>query len=330
MPSSAIQTFTDPHEYQSAIRANDVAVVLTGSGPFQAKLTRMDLHQLWMRSGESSLPYLMRGTWPKNRSIIHFLTGSDPTGYHNNGLELTPGSILINPVGTEFYRRSTGRQCGSMSLSPDDLAAAGRTILGRELTAPAASQIFRPTPEALARLLRFYEAAEKLAATAPELLAHPEVARAMEQELIRAMVLCMADGELVRNERSSSQRGPVMRRFEQILAENLNEALYVPEICAAVGVPERTLRLYCADRLGMSPHRYLWLRRMHQARRELALADASKTMVTEVATQHGFWELGRFSVEYRQLFGEAPSTTLRRSPHLPHRLDQFPVAGLPV
>ena len=50
----------------------------------------------------------------------------------------------------------------------------------------------------------------------------------------------------------------------------------------------------------------------HLARRALAHADPAKTTVTNVATGYGFWELGRFSVAYRKLFGEAPSTTLHR------------------
>jgi hypothetical protein len=53
---------------------------------------------------------------------------------------------------------------------------------------------------------------------------------------------------------------------------------------------------------------------MDQTRRALILADPRTMTVTEIAANHGFWELGRFAVTYQQLFGEAPSVTLRRPP----------------
>ena len=67
----------------------------------------------------------------------------------------------------------------------------------------------------------------------------------------------------------------------------------------------------------MSPKRYLWLRRMHLAQWALRRADPVRTTVTEIATNYGFWELGRFSVVYRLQFGESPSTTLGRPPDDP-------------
>ena len=68
------------------------------------------------------------------------------------------------------------------------------------------------------------------------------------------------------------------------------------------------------EHLGMSPKEYLSLRRMNMARHELREADSTATTVTDIAMRYGFWELGRFAVGYRRLFGEAPSATLHRAP----------------
>jgi AraC-like DNA-binding protein len=89
------------------------------------------------------------------------------------------------------------------------------------------------------------------------------------------------------------------------------------EPCAALGVSYWTLRACCQEHLGMSPKRYLLLRRMHLARQALRRAHPGSMTVTEIATNYGFWELGRFSVVYRSLFGESPSTTLCRPPDDP-------------
>ena len=64
----------------------------------------------------------------------------------------------------------------------------------------------------------------------------------------------------------------------------------------------------------MGPVRYLWLRRMHLVRRALLLATPGASTVTQIAMDHGFWELGRFSTQYRSFFGEPASVTLHRTP----------------
>jgi len=79
-------------------------------------------------------------------------------------------------------------------------------------------------------------------------------------------------------------------------------------------VPERTLRMCCAEFLGVSPTRYLLLRRLNKVRWALRCADPSRASVAEIARSYQFFELGRFAVTYRTTFGELPSTTLQRDP----------------
>jgi AraC-like DNA-binding protein len=163
------------------------------------------------------------------------------------------------------------------------------------------------------RLVRLHATAVRLAHSAPATLAHLEVARALEHALVRAMLSCLADDPEVNVERRVRRHATILARLEEFLAANCSRPIYLAEICAAVGASERTLRVCCDEHLGMGPIRYLWLRRMHLARRALSLADPATTTVTEIATRFGFWELGRFAVSYRRLFGEPPSVSLHRA-----------------
>jgi transcriptional regulator GlxA family with amidase domain len=63
---------------------------------------------------------------------------------------------------------------------------------------------------------------------------------------------------------------------------------------------------------GCSPRRFFRDQRLQAVRAELHSAIAGVT-VTQVATRHGFVELGRFATQYRAAFGESPSSTLRRA-----------------
>jgi AraC-like DNA-binding protein len=62
----------------------------------------------------------------------------------------------------------------------------------------------------------------------------------------------------------------------------------------------------------MGPKHFPLLRRMDVVRRALPEGTPGETTVTEVATRYGFWQFGRFSVEYKAVFGESPPTTFAR------------------
>ena len=116
------------------------------------------------------------------------------------------------------------------------------------------------------------------------------------------------------------ERAALVRRAQQYLKEYAREPVYVLDLCGATGVSERTLRDAFLEQCGMWPIRYLKLRRVHQARRALRCAAPETTSVKAVAMDNGFWDLGRFAVEYRRLFGESPSATLRAARHAGARL----------
>src|SRR3954469_19446945 len=91
------------------------------------------------------------------------------------------------------------------------------------------------------------------------------------------------------------QHAAMMRRFHRAVEENSDQVLFIPELCRAIGASERTLRACCQEQLGMSPKRFLLLRRMHLVQRALRGSNRTATAVTEIATRYGFWNFGRFS-----------------------------------
>ena len=96
-----------------------------------------------------------------------------------------------------------------------------------------------------------------------------------------------------------------------MVEEHVGDQLSIGELCRAAGVSERTLRNAFHDVHGLSPKQYLIRHGLEEARSALKLAHGARGAVTHVATEYGFFELGRFAGAYRHLFGELPSDTLR-------------------
>ena len=315
MPSSATRSFTDPDMYFAGIRNLQIDGVITKRGEFRAESTHIDLHRLFMYRSDESLPRIMKVAPSGMRAGIVFATDPGEPSMLINGVEIADGQISRNGLDWEWYLRSSAPcRWGSVSLMPEDLAAASKAIIGRELVPASFARSLRPPTVALSRLRKLHEAADDLAKTAPDILAKPEVARALETALVEAMVFCIADRHSGDVRNVQRHRAKVMRRLEEVLTSTPDKPLYMPQLCATVGASYTSLRDCCQEYLGMSPKRYLWLRRMHLVRRVLRSADAEKTTVTQIATDYGFWELGRFAVAYRSLFGEPPSAALRRPP----------------
>lgn len=311
---SRTYTFDDPLQYGPAIRAAEIEMYPTSAGPYRSSLVQCNLDTVWMQRMTEHNARVCHGAVIPTRTIIEFLIDADQASIRHSGLEVTPGMVVVNDP-SQTHRRSFGPcRFGTMSLANEQLDLLALSILGRELGGPAPSRAFRPGEENLANLISLHTAAADLAVNTPDTLAHPEVARALEQGLARAMVHCLADEDDDEHQTASLRHAAVLGRLDEVLAETPDRPIYLAELCASTGISERTLRAWCQEHLGMGPLRYLWLRRMHLARAALLRESPSGSSVTQIACAHGFWELGRFSVQYRTLFGERPSDTLHRPP----------------
>ena len=80
-----------------------------------------------------------------------------------------------------------------------------------------------------------------------------------------------------------------------------------------INTSERVLEYAFNKIYGLSPKRFLTVLRLNEARQLLIKSVPHEVNVTNVAMSCGFRHMGRFSAEYKSLFGELPSKTLANS-----------------
>jgi AraC-like DNA-binding protein len=312
MAWSRVVSFDDPSACAAAFHTADVELFPTAKGSFHAEVTQIGMNGLLMQRIHVSLPGINTVAVKPGRRSFGFLTESNSSTLLDRGLEVLPGDIVVHSPDVVHQRSAAHLHYSTVSLPLDELAAAAEAMFGHELPDAPSKFTIRPASPLMHRLLSVHKGIGQLAHDTPDILVRPEVGRALENELKHITLRCVAEGVAMEPSASSRRRERILARFEEVLEASLDRPLYLTEICAAIGVAERTLRASCEEHLGMGPIRYLTLRRMHLARRALLRSDSSKATVTQIATDHGFWELGRFSVAYHTLFGEPPSETLRR------------------
>src|SRR5690349_15069081 len=99
------------------------------------------------------------------------------------------------------------------------------------------------------------------------------------------------------NSRTTPSRREIVERAEQLLRCRA-QPLPIAQVSHIVGVSERSLRNAFNAVRGMSPKRFVIQDRLHEVRRALTDRGATRATVTDIATEHGFFELGRFAGRY--------------------------------
>ena len=84
------------------------------------------------------------------------------------------------------------------------------------------------------------------------------------------------------------------------------------QICDRTNTSARTVRRLVRKKYDMSPKNYLNALRLNEVRKMLK-SESDNTTVIKVASEYNFWHMGQFSRDYKKLFGELPSETLRKS-----------------
>ena len=308
--------FQDADEFAPAIQGADVELIQTSSNLTGGRVTEIHFGSVVLQYCRIAFGCLARASLHTNPVSLMV-----PLKIHGpavcNGYSMNHESFLVHGNRADYFSKTpTGFEWVLLPFKTDVILHTIAALTQREPPEFIENcRSIRPPAIVMAAVQRLLLDAVRTAQHNPCVLASQNALRSLERSLqtVVAMALTQGSSNLSRrHDRTKLSHSFVLRRVEAYLEAHLSEPVYLADLCAATGASERTLQQVFLEFYGVSPLRYLKLRRLNLARQCLRDGTPGDTRVTDVALECGFWELGRFATDYKALFGESPSHTLQR------------------
>jgi AraC family ethanolamine operon transcriptional activator len=251
---------------------------------------------------------------PAEMILVVLPSGSGSAPPIWGGVGVQAGRIMTLGAGERLHARTAGScRWGSIWLPATELIRYGSALTGAALSVSSFAQWWRPRPAIGRYLGHLHSAAIRAVEERSRAAINAETAHGLEQQLIDTLVECFSESTSIEIPPVTREYQKIAVRFEALLQIEPERPLRISEISASLGVSTQTLRLCCEVQLGMGPVEYVRRRRMHLAYRALRTGSPDGGNISTIARRYGFRSLGHFITNYRALFGELPSATLRRA-----------------
>ncbi|WEN43559.1 HTH-type transcriptional regulator CdhR [Thauera sp. GDN1] len=267
------------------------------------------------REGLNQSVHQAGGAWRGSRTFAVPIA-IEGTGWF--GGEVYDAQSMLTLGGDDELDFRTPRRLEILACTADSAALHdyAQQVDHRNLEAELAGRKLAPaTPEGMTALGQLLATMMASLRATPELLLHPQMRKAMEQALFATLLdtLSVGSGQAAPAP-SCRARQLVVARARAYMEAHIDEPITVADLCIELGVSRRTLQYSFQDVLDLNPVRFLRAIRLNAVRRALKAADPSgRSTVADIAARWGFWHLSHFSAEYKTMFGELPSDTLRRA-----------------
>jgi len=257
---------------------------------------------------------LQKGATPSG--LITFGLLADPDiSIHWRNLDIYGDRLFIFPPGGELHSISQPDfDVFALSLSEETL---NRTCHALELpdfrTLVDDNEVFNCHPQSMLLLRKWLQKTGLgLANSAPAAGSSMRLQQ-LEEELARRLIATLAESRDPMQQPAMRKRDTALQVAVDFIVESDSPVTSIRELCAIANVSERTLEYAFRERFGQSPKTFTLTHRLNNVRKMLRYADPDVDRIYEIAGHHGFLHMGQFTSDYKRLFGELPSESLRRS-----------------
>jgi len=198
-------------------------------------------------------------------------------------------------------------------IRPDIFEACTQALDRLDLDAKFLATNYVYMPESFPSLRVYLEQLYELLIQQSPLLQKPDFQQIILADFLPLFITALPDQKEHKISVKFFRRSRLVKQADEYLRSHLDQPLTLTDLCEALGTSSRALCYGFQEIFGMSPMAYLKTLRLQSVFRALKTPRSSPKTVTEVATQFGFYHLGFFARDYRQMFDELPSETLKRS-----------------
>jgi AraC-like DNA-binding protein len=278
------------------------------AGPLDGQIERVLDADLALQRVSLSRRFHQQGVAPPGVLTFGIPLGGAPVRW--SGTAASAGQFMnFNDPGGFDAVTETDFRALTVSLAEDDLdrTLAALGVEAEAAQAKAGPALFGHDPREVHALIEIVQALMVRMTTLPR---NAPALRELKSQLRFTLAEAMLGGQPDAPRTSRSQRQHAVDRAVSLI-RHARDMPTIEELHRHCETSYRTLNRGFRERFGITPKQYLLRARLSAAQRALLRARPG-TRVTAIASDIGFWHLGRFASAYARMFGERPSATLTR------------------
>lgn len=136
----------------------------------------------------------------------------------------------------------------------------------------------------------------------------PEAYKNMEDEMLEALFSI-----IVVQKKQNKEIKQSLIKARELLQDNIKNIYSISDLTKEINISSRTLQYQFKTTFGFTPKEYFNYMRLNAIREELKLRCCEEGLkISDIALKYSFFNLSHFSYQYKKMFDETPSQTLRR------------------
>lgn len=299
-----VLNFFDSEELNNVVKGASLELKQLDKGSFNANLFNVSLENGVLDRGSYNLSVLTQGTFSKEYMTFGFIHQADKIGRLNGEPMQQYNIVLGHENGNLDYSLGPNTLWSAFQFKRKDLLKTGVEIPTESVS------IFQLDKKAQS----YFDFELTSCSKYIENLNRSQFETMNQQMLYNYLLATYAKSLNYPASHIGIKKNDAYQMAHAIynyLHEHSNEPIQMIELTHLTGKSERTIERIFKKYFNIAPYAYLKLHRLHLVHHNLMRGDPT-TNITHLAMSNGFMHMGYFGKEYKKIFGETPSETLKK------------------